>query len=153
MRDGRKMTHCLPKNEWNYRPNHNSLSDTSWWLLSLLLVASHFSFFIFLCWLLYSNIVITNMYVYFHHRFFIAHVLFNARIFVICMLPLPYSSNYSVFFIMRSFWEITVMLPSIQLSSLIAPSSLSIAQWETIWDIKVGGWPPCPNRGIVEEKS
>ena len=65
------------------------------------------------------------MYVHFHHRFFIAHVLFNVGVFVICMLPLPYSPNCSIFFILRYFCEIIVTLPSIQLPSLIAPSSLS----------------------------
>ena len=100
MRDGWKTTHCLPKNEWNCKPNPNSLPDTSQWLLSLLLVASYFSVFLWLLifwWLLYYDIFISNMYVHFHHRFFIAHVLFNVGVFVICMLPLPYSPNYSFY--------------------------------------------------------
>jgi hypothetical protein len=46
-------------------------------------------------------------------------------VFVICMLPLAYLVNCLVFFILRSFCEIIVTLPLIQLSSLIAPSSLS----------------------------
>ena len=120
MRDGWKMTHCLPKNKWNCKPKPSSLHDTSQWLLSLLLVASQFSFFFS-----DSNIVISNRYVHFYHRFFIAHVLFNVGVFVICMLPLPYSPNYSFFFILQSFCDIIVMLPSIQHPSLISPSSLS----------------------------
>ena len=36
------------QNGWNCKPNPHSLPDTSQWLLSLLLVASHFSFFLWL---------------------------------------------------------------------------------------------------------
>ena len=46
--------------------NPNSLSDTSQWFLSPLLVASHFSFFmwlLFFLWLFYSDIIISNKYV------------------------------------------------------------------------------------------
>ena len=75
---------------------------------SLLLVASYFSFFLCLLnfwWLLYFDIIISNMYVHFHH-YFIASILFNARVFVICMLPLPYSSNCSIFCILLFFlWD------------------------------------------------
>jgi hypothetical protein len=46
---------------------------------------------------------------------------------VICMLPLLYSPNYSIFFILQYFCEIIVTLPSIQLPYLIAPSSLSLS--------------------------
>ena len=62
-----------------------------------------FWFFIFLQWLLYTDIVISNMYVHFHHHFYIAQILFNVGFFVTCMLPLPYSPNCSVFFILWFF--------------------------------------------------
>ena len=83
------------------------------------------SFFIFLWWLLHFNIVISNKYVHFRHHFFTAHVLFNVGGFVICMLPLPYPPNYSIFFILQSFCEIIVTLPSIQLPSVIASRPFS----------------------------
>ena len=82
------------------------------------------SFFIFLAWLLYSDIFISNMYVNFQHRFFMAHILFNVGVFVIYMLPLPYLPNSSIFFILRLICKIIVTLPWIQLPPLIAPSSL-----------------------------
>ena len=71
----------------------SGFSPFSWWPL-------YFSVFLWLLifwWLLYYDIFISNMYVHFHHRFFIAHVLFNVGVFVICMLPLPYSPNYSFY--------------------------------------------------------
>ena len=40
-------------------------------------------------------------------------------------VALPYSPNYLIFFILQSFCKIIVMLPSIQLPSLITSSSLS----------------------------
>ena len=81
--------------------------------------------FIFFRWLLYSDIVISNMFVQFHYRIFIAHIIFNVEVFVICMLPLLYLPNYLFFFLLRFFCEIIVTLPSIQLPYLITLSSLS----------------------------
>ena len=111
------------------------------------------SFFIFLRWLLYSDIVISIIYVHFHHRFFIAYVLFNVGVFVSCMLPLPYSPNCSLFFILRVFlrdhYDVAVDLTFI----FDRPKLSLIVQWETIWGTKAGGWPPCPNEGNMEEKS
>ena len=126
-----KMTHRLPKMDESV-----SLTLTLFptplggFSPSLGGLTSHFSFLIFLRWLLYSNIIISNKCVHFHYHFFIAHVLFHVGVFVICMLPLPYSCKWSFFifyffFFLRSFCEIIMMLHSFQLPSLITPSSLS----------------------------
>ena len=101
----------------------NSSFNQKWMKLQAL--PGGLSFFNFLWWLLYSDVIISNMYVHVHNHFFITHVLFKVGVFVICMLPLPYSTNCLVFFILQSFCEIIMTLSSIQLPSLIAPSSLS----------------------------
>ena len=136
MRDGWKMTHHLSKNDWNCKPNPNSFPNTSRWLLSFLMVASYFSFFTWLLifrWFLYSDIVISNVYVHFHHCFFIAGVLFNVGVFMICKCPYQIRPTAHFSFILWSFCKIIVTLPSIQLPSLIAPSSLSSCNVNFLW--------------------
>ena len=154
-----KMTHRLPKMDESV-----SLTLTLFptplggFSPSLGGLTSHFSFFIFLRWLLYSNIIISNKCVHFHYHFFIAHVLFHVGVFVICMLPLPYSYKWSFFiFLFFIFFAIflwdhydVAFIPT----SIFDYSKLSlIVQWETIWGTKANNWPSCPNKGIREEKS
>ena len=108
----------------------------------------HFHFF---RWLLYFDIVISNKYVHFHHYFFLAHVLFDTWVFVICMLPLTifaqlFSSLYFVIFL----WDRYDV--AFNQNSIFDRFKLSlIVQWETIWDTEASGWPPCLHVEIKEE--
>ena len=110
-----RMNEIVSQNLTPFPTPIGGFSSFSWWPL----------IFHFLRCLLYSDIVLPNMYVHFHHRFFIAHVLFNAGVFVICMMPLPYLPNCPIFFTLRSFCEIIVTLHLIQLPFFITPRSLS----------------------------
>ena len=143
MRDGWLMINCLPKNEWNCKSNPNSLSVAS--LPSL----GGLSFFILLWWVLYSDIVISNMYAHFHHRLFIGHVLFNPRVFVICTLPLPYLPYCLIFFVLWYYCDV-----AFNPISIVDRSKLSlVVRWEKNWGTKPDNWPSCSNKGIREEKS
>ena len=71
-----RMAHCLPKNELNCKPNPSSLPDFCKWLLSIASLDDFSQWPFKFRWLLYSNIVISNMYVHFHHHFFIAPLQF-----------------------------------------------------------------------------
>ena len=148
---------CMPhknnslfiQNGWNYKPNPNSFPN----YLSMPSLPSlgGLSLFIFLQWLLYSNIVTSNKYVHFHHRFCIAHILFNfgSLWFACCHCHIRPTVHFSLFhnFFARSLWRY------LQFNFHLWPLQALSIQWETIWGTKAEGWPPCPNGGIRLEKS
>ena len=74
-----KNDSSFTKNEWSCKPNPNSLPNTSQWLLSLLLVASYFSFFLWLLVFLATSLL---------RRCHLQHA---------CIFPLPllYSTRFS----------------------------------------------------------
>jgi hypothetical protein len=135
-----KMIHCLPKNEWNCKPNPNSLPNTSQWLLSLLLMASQFSVFLWLLifwWLRHCLLWHCHL----QHVYSFPPLLLHSTRFIQCWSLCHLHGTLAIFaqlfvfiFILRSFCEINVMLPSIQLPSLIAPSSIHLATIQ-IYDI------------------
>ena len=86
----------MPHERWmKCKPNPDSLPDFSRWVLSFLPLLSMGTL---------GGASLPSFLVRYHHRPFIIHVLFNVGVFVICMLPLPYSPTCSIYLI--CFWHI-----------------------------------------------
>ena len=94
------MAHRLHKNGWDCKPNPNSLPHSSRWLLSLASLndfsrwPSFLMWLLIFWWLLYSGIIISNMYIHFHHCFFIAPSQFFVRL--KCLLTLRLEIRHRV---------------------------------------------------------
>ena len=127
LQHGWKMTNHIPKDKWNYKLNPNSLPNTSQWLVFFLLVAYHFSSVIFL--LLHCHLQ--------HVRSFPPSLLYNthfSQCWSLCdlHLPLSYLPKCIIFYVLWLFCKIIVRLPSMQLLSLVAPSSLSLYYYNNL---------------------
>ena len=144
MRDKWKLTHHLPKNAWNCKLNYSlfpplgGFSPFSRWPLIF-----HFSS---------ATSLVRHRHL--HHVCSFPPQLLHSTRFTQCWSLNNLHVAPTIFSQLFSFLYFVVFLRdnydvAFNPISIFDCSKLSlIVEWETIWGTKVGGWPPCLNKGI-----
>jgi hypothetical protein len=134
-----KNDSSFTKNGWNYMPNTNSLLDTSRWLLTLTLFLTPLGGFSPFSWwrLIFYFFSMTSLLRQYQLQWVCSfsplrlHSTYLIQCWSLCDLhvaPAIFTQTFSFLYFgifLRSLCEIIMTLPSIQLPSLITPSSLS----------------------------